>query len=367
MTRHSSEITVAFGGDALLLEQGISAFGIVTPAPNWYPRLAMEEVIAAILERVKGRRVVTFGHGQGGYGALKYSACLKASVALALSPQSSINPADVGQFDPRFRSYFNQELDNGTRIEQADLCDCAIVVYDWTHKIDSAHAARLAMLRGVATVVAPFSVNDLARLATEGTSGARIISLCASSTLPAAPDLRQVIRASRKASKSYLTGMLRQLIVRLSQSHCRRSAFVSRLLDKTHNDDNLFYASLISYAKGDSPTAISKLTAMTGDEIKAADLMSFWHLARQLRFAEAEVALAEQICARLPSNVRAGLSAVRTLIRVKKLDVAHRELTRLTKLSDAISYLQEFVEYSVQLRRPRRHGALPFTFAASSG
>jgi tetratricopeptide (TPR) repeat protein len=341
-----------FWGDDFFLKQRISAFGIVTPRPNWYPRRAMDEVIAAVREKINGRNVVTCGHGQGGYGALKFSARLKASIALSFCPQWSINPADVSPFDSRFGRYFSESLSNGLRIEQEDLCSCALIVFDRMQEMDSTHAEKLAALDGVKTIVAPFAAYETARLPREGGSVGRLISLCRSGRPPEARDLRRVIRASRNDSTTYLNALLRELILRLSRSRSRSTVFVAALLEKTNNNENSFYSALVSHARGDTRVAQAQLTKAQAKAINTPDLLDLWRLATKLRFIEAELALAVQICERQPANTRAGLSAVNTLIRVGNVEDAYRELMRLTKHEHAAHYIDKFVEYSLQLRRP---------------
>ncbi len=341
-----------FWGDDFFLKQGISAIGIVTPRPNWYPRRAMDEVIVAVRDKINGRKIVTCGHGQGGYGALKFSAWLEASIALSFCPQWSINPADVSRFDSRFGRYFDKSLDNGLRIEQADLCGCALIVFDPTQDIDSTHAEKLAGLDGVKTIIAPFAAYETTRLPTEGGSVGRLISLCRSGAPPEARDLRRIIRASRNESPTYLDALLRELILRLSRSRSRSTAFVASMLEKTKNSDNSVYSALVSYARGDARVAKAKLTKRRAIAINTRNLLDLWRLATKLRFIEAELALAVQICERQPANTRAGLSAVKTLIRVGNVEGAYRELMRLAKHEQAADYIDEFVECSLQLRRP---------------
>jgi tetratricopeptide (TPR) repeat protein len=220
------------------------------------------------------------------------------------------------------------------------------------HKLDAAHVAKIAALDGVSTIVAPFFMHDAVRLATEGSNAARLISLCTSDKPPAAGDLRQVIRASRKESRTYLNEMLRQLILRVSQSRSRSTIFVLDLLDKTNNNGNPFYASLISHAKGNASLALSELERTTAKHLKSRDLLSLWRLANKLQFVEAELCLAVQICEKNSANTGACLCAVSTLIRVGKVERAQRELARLTKQGDAANHVGHFVDYSLQLRRP---------------
>jgi tetratricopeptide (TPR) repeat protein len=341
-----------FWGDDFLLQQGISAFGIVTPKPNWYPRPAMDDVIAAILEKIAGRRVITYGHGHGGYGALKFSAQLKAAVALAFCPQWSINPADVNSFDSRFEKYFSEALRNGLRVGQEDLCKSAFVVYDKTQRLDSAQVAKLAPLNGVKTIAAPFSLHDMAHLATQGRSAEEFIRLCTGPAPPEASQLRQIVRASRNDSRSYLNTALRQLILRVNRSPSRSSAFVSLLIDKTNNKDNPFYTALIRHATGNTNLALSDLRKVKAQHIKPRDLLPLWQVAKALNFFEAELVVAAQICEKLASNTWACLCAVSTFIRARDFAHAHLELTRLTKQGDAENYIPQFIEYALQLKKP---------------
>ena len=340
-----------FGGDDLFLKQGISAIGIVTPGPNWFPPEAMDEVIGAVIEKIHGRKVVTYGHGQGGYGALKFSARLKAAAALSFCPQWSINPADVGSFDSRYTSYFDEALGNGLRIEQEDLCDSAFVFFDGMHKLDTANAAKLAALRGVKRILVPFSMHDTVRFVKEGGSAQELIGLCMREAPPDVWDLRRAIRASRARSGTYSKNMLRQLILRMGRFRSRPSIFVSRLVAKNYND-NPFYSALISHAKGNVSQALTELAGASPKNFKRSDLTLLWKMSNELRFDEAELAVAGQICRKLADNTFACLNAVSTLIRVGDLEGAHAELARLAKQGEAVNHIGHFVEFSLKLGAP---------------
>ena len=342
-----------FWADDFLLKHGFSAIGIVTAAPNWYPAQAMDQVIAAVLPRIGRRKVITFGQGHGGYGALKFSSRLQTSVALSVSPQWSIDPADVGPFDSRFAKYFKDFLANGHRIEQEDICSCGFVVFDSLQSLSSAHAEKLAQLAGIQTIPAPFFMRE-GGLAAEGRTVAALINLCArTSSPPQAIELRELVRAGRNASKAYLNGMLRQLILRVSDSSHHSAVFASILLGKGSDEGKLFYASLISHAKCDSATALSQLRDSTTHSLETRHLLPLWQIARKLRFPEAELAVAHEIRARLATNTWACLCAVNTLIRAGDVETARQELTRLTKNADALDYIKRFIEHSLELQKPQ--------------
>lgn len=340
-----------FWGDNFLRKAGISAIGIVTLGPNWYPLGEMEQLLVPIRERTKGRLVVTYGHGQGGYGALKFAARLKASATLSFSPQWSINPAEVASFDTRFSRYFTQAIGSGLSIEQEDLSDRSFVLFNKKAKSDAKHAAKLAALSGVMTIVTPFSVDDTIRIITQGRGAAKFISLCASATPPLGTELRQEIRAARMQSTVYLESVLRQLILRMYKSRARSSAFVSALIGKS-NDDNRFQSALIAHSKGDANLALLELERSTAKDFDNIDLLSWRTLARKVRFAKAELAVAGQIIGRDPGNTFSCLQAADTLIEAGDHEGAHRELLRLAKHADAADRVALFIELSEKLRAP---------------
>jgi len=340
-----------FWGDDFFLKQGISAIGIVTLGPNWYPRRAMDELLGAVLERANGRKIVTYGLGQGGYGALKFAARLKASATLSFSPQWSINPGDVASFDRRYVRHFDQAMGNGLRIDQQDLCDCSYIFFDKMSKSDAKHASKLAALAGVKTVVTPFSINETLRIVAQGRGVAGFISLCTSATPPPATDLRQLIRASQRQSSVQADSILRQLLWRMSRSRSHSSAFVRRLLDRNKNL-NPFYAAVVAYAKGNASLALSELAKVTAKDFRDIDLLSWWHLAHKLRFFDAELALAMQIAERHPTDTVACLQTLNTLISAGNLEGAYRELLRLAKHEDATNRVASFIEFSSKLQKP---------------
>lgn len=340
-----------FWMDDFLRKQSLPAIGIVTPVPNWYPREAMDIVIAAVRREVGGRRVVTFGNGHGGYGALKFSARLRASVALAISPQWSINPADVRLFDPGFAKYFSDILSNGARIQQEDLCPRAFVIFDNFRRPSAAHAAKLGELRGVQTIRAPFFMHGGGPLPSEGQTVATLLGLCARNPAPAALALRAMLRRDRESSTSYLQGLLRHLIVRSARPTNRSTLFASAVLGKCYDGANSFYSSLLNHVKGDTATALSEFRTAMG-LLAPRDLVPLWQIASKIAFADAELSLAKEICARLPHRTSTSLSAVNSLIQSGELEFAYKELRRLAKNRDAGEFVERFVEYSVDIQKP---------------
>jgi tetratricopeptide (TPR) repeat protein len=350
--RGSSHDTLGFWADDVLHDLGLSAIGIVTPSLNWYPREAMNRVVSAVLPRIGSRRVLTIGHGHGGYGALKFSRQLQAAVALAISPQWSIDPADVAAFDSRFIKAFDKALGNGRRIEQSDLSACAFVAFDNLSALSAAHATRLGELEGLHLVRAPFFMGERGALRTERKSVARLIELCARPHPPAGNELRSIIRAGRAESKSYRSSLLRDLVSRTAKSRHHSVIFASRLLAREQDEAVAFHRSLLSHAAGKPDAARSQLATAGARRIAATDLLPLIKLTRELGFPEAELAIANEIRTRLSHNTAACLSAVGTLSRRGQEEAAVQELLRLTTNPDACNSIARFIEHATELKSP---------------
>ena len=335
----------SFWGDEFLLKLGVSAIGIVTPRPNWYPPRDMDKVIPAVLERIKGRRVVTYGHSQGGFGALKFSARLNAYIALCFCPQWTIDPKDCGSFDTRTTKYFDPALDNGAHLVANDVCKRSFIFYDKKDPADARHAAVLSQYDGVNTVLVPFAMHDTIRILTEGREASNVINLCRKATPPTAADFRQIIRRARRKSKTYEDYKLRNLILRMSQSRGHSSLFLSRVFAK-NGRANHFYASLIAHAQGDAALARSELANTTATDFADIDLLFLWSLTDDMKFFAAELALATYIPRIQPGNTWACLHAVKTLMRASRFTEAETELTRVSLNPDAADYASYMTEFS---------------------
>jgi len=334
-----------FWGDEFLLKLGVSAIGIVTPRPNWYPPHDMEQIIPAVLAQIAGRRVVTYGHSQGGFGAMKFSARLHADIALCFCPQWTIDPKDCGSFDTRTTLYFDATLGNGVHMLPTDVCKHSFMFYDPREPADARHAAILGQFDGVHPVLVPFSMHDTIRVLTEGRGASTLINLCRTTTPPTARDFRQIIRQSRRGSKTYDDHMIRSLILRMSHSRRPSSLFLSRVFAKTGQSSH-FYSALIANAHGDSARAAAELASCTARDFEKIDLLFLWSLTESLNFFAAELALAKYIPKLEPLNTWACLHAVKTLTRAGQLQLAAAELSRISRNPDAATHASYFAEFS---------------------
>ena len=341
---------LTFWGDRFLLKTGYSAVGIVTACPNWYPRAAMEEVLPAIRARIAGRKVITYGHSQGGYGALKYARALGASVALSFCPQYSIASEHVGSFDRRFLMRCRSDLQNGLPVETRDLCPASYIFYDPYERLDRENVVRLHGLqdseRRVHCVQVPFSGHATVRLVAEGGIGSRLIGAACSSEAPAPEALRVLFRQARRASRTYRGAKTMALVTRRRD----RPFFLERELRHCPESFQPLGTLACAVMKGDTVRASELLLAMGDDEVLALEPVAVWTLFRSLDFREGESRLAEIMLARYPANAFVRMHAIISLIRMGRNAAAHDELRNASLLAGAAGVLEHILNAARQLR-----------------
>ncbi|WP_428486524.1 tetratricopeptide repeat protein [Rhodopila sp.] len=118
-------------GDGLVRSAGITTLGFMCRSANWFPQADMHAAVVALeplLARFRER--ILFGHSMGGYGAIKFSRLLGASVTLSFCPQYSIDPADVGLFDSRYVESYRPGLHGGMHIGAADIAAAIYLFHD---------------------------------------------------------------------------------------------------------------------------------------------------------------------------------------------------------------------------------------------
>lgn len=126
-----------FWGDAVFRTLGYDGLGIVCKGNHWFPKtdlLAHETVLKEIVARYRNR--ILYGFSMGGYGALKFSSMLNATTVLALSPQWSIDPADVYQYDRRLCHLYRPEVNGAMAIAPGDVSGKAYAFFDPHDKRD---------------------------------------------------------------------------------------------------------------------------------------------------------------------------------------------------------------------------------------
>lgn len=131
-----------FWGQQLCEREDFAAIGFVAKGNNWFPESSMRAALRAIAG-LDLQNVVTYGHSQGGYAALKYASSVRAVGVMACAPQYSIDPKVIPE-DRRFSGHFREVLNAGMEIRDADLCGRLAVVMD---PADPADAYQLQLIQ----------------------------------------------------------------------------------------------------------------------------------------------------------------------------------------------------------------------------
>lgn len=136
-----------YWGQRFCEKADISALGVISRRPNWFPAASVVKAVEAaspILKAAPER--ILYGHSQGGYAALRYRRRFNATTAIAFCPQVSIDPRSV-PFDNRFHRHFSPELHANMGISPDQAAGHAYIFYDPYHAIDRRHAERIAALQ----------------------------------------------------------------------------------------------------------------------------------------------------------------------------------------------------------------------------
>jgi predicted Zn-dependent protease len=225
---------LGFSGDRLLRRLGRPAIGIMSTVANWYPKTAMASILAAA-QAVIGERefshVICFGHGMGGYGALRFAAELQAEVAIAFSPITTIDPGQTSvpnkfwpRIDPSFRS--------GMPLEPRHIAQRNYVIYDQHSHHDRWHANRLAAFPAMERVLFPMIGHEtLAAFGEEDDVMGVIDALMAGEPKRA----RRCIRGARNRSASYHERLSEVLAGRgLAEAAAKTALFAAELQPEAH-------------------------------------------------------------------------------------------------------------------------------------
>lgn len=345
-----------FWGDVLFDKMEVTAIGFMTPKPNWYPIQETKEAVAAANRAINGRRVITYGHSQGGYGALKFSKALSASVALSFCPQWSIDPADVGTFDTQYARWHIPDLENGSKIEAPDLCPRNFIFFDPHHKVDSAHADNIISCGNVERVIVPFTSHRSVAIVSQGKIAGDLFNYVRQSDEISSAYLRNLIRRARSKSDNYKGEKASALLARAKYS----TRFLDVVIQTFSGPLRTVMECRRHAYSGDLETASAILSGMTDAEFLQTEFLAFWAGFRALSFEAGELRIARLMRARYPGNSLACLHAVNSFIQYGKSDEAVAELSEIATFTDAKDHIGYFVHFITLLKRDDLNESLLF-------
>ena len=335
-----------FWGFELFAKERISSIGIVTAEPNWYPPGEMSLAIKAINLRTSGCRVITYGHSQGGYGALKFAACLRASTAIAFCPQWSISPQSVGAFDSRYGGYFNSDWAGGLPIEKTDMAENNYIFYDPRDSIDNRHKEIIQSLKSTREIKVPLSGHETVRLIAEGGVSSEFIQTFAREVAPLASDLRFVLRKARGRSKTYRSNLLAAL---LKQAHLRRRCLEN--IEAAQTGEAPVASLCHALERGDFSAASRLLRLCKDEDLFTLGAVNVWALFRRTKFAEGESRLADALVKTYPRDGFLRLHAVNSLIELGRHVEARRELMQLIAQVDISHHMEHIRSFAASINK----------------
>lgn len=117
---------------------GLPYIGFVSKYPNWFPSQSVA-VVGPIINELTNRykNIVTYGHSQGGYAAIKHCKTLNATSAISFCPQYSIDPLQMGGQDLRYKNFFSEQLmHKEITADDVGPSTAAFIFYDPLDKLD---------------------------------------------------------------------------------------------------------------------------------------------------------------------------------------------------------------------------------------
>ncbi len=130
----------AFWGQDVAEKLDISCIGVVPKEPHWYPYNDVQKFLPTILKiSERYNKVVLYGFSMGAYASLKFSSALGATTVLSFSPQISIDPAIIEDFDKRYEEHFDPKNHSGMKIYNGDCIVNPHVFYDPEFEVDLQH------------------------------------------------------------------------------------------------------------------------------------------------------------------------------------------------------------------------------------
>lgn len=203
-----------YWGKEPLAKLGVSTLGLIARKRHWYPerdtRALLDDIARTGLFR--NRRIITYGTSMGGYGAMKYASQIGAEVALALVPQWSIDPAEVGHVDQRYTASFVPKLHRNMRITADDMAEETHVIHDPLFEQDRFHFERLVETGAcVRPIVATGQGHAPGFVLAEGRQGTALLRAYAEGTAEPYRAARSALRQARRGSPTYFQSVAKTL------------------------------------------------------------------------------------------------------------------------------------------------------------
>lgn len=151
-----------FGSD-FVLTCGFEHIFVSHKKNSHYQGLSVEEFYTAVKDKIKGKKVFTYGCSLGGYCAAYYAGIIDAK-AICISPRNSAHPSII-EADPHFRNLFSGvEYKHSIDLTMPLSKHQPVVIYDPTQKIDKTFLETLILSKYPDTKIieAPYASHQVA-------------------------------------------------------------------------------------------------------------------------------------------------------------------------------------------------------------
>lgn len=208
-------------GEEFLQRARFDAIHVINRRNRWYQHPERDEALAAVAAAVRSYyRAITYGSSMGGYAALRYAVPCGAQIAIAISPQFSVDPRVV-PWEVRWQPDVVR-----TRFAEPPYVAAArqYVFYDPRVALDDRHVHLIASAGATERIAVPYGGHPVgALLAETGVLQAAIRGIVAGDFDPRA--VRTQVRRERFASQHQYFVLAR---------HCapRRPAVAVQLLER---------------------------------------------------------------------------------------------------------------------------------------
>jgi hypothetical protein len=232
-----------FFADTPVMKHALTCLGFVAKAPNWYPAASVERALDAAriyLEPYRDR--ILYGGSMGGYGAIRHSAKLGATVVVALCPQWSLDRQECGDFDPGFRRFFAPAL-IGMGIRTHHAAGRIFVFYDPDCGIDRAHADRIMTVVPWAEGVRVFNADHHVTPVFAGSQN--LLELIAVARTGDVDALTRLANRLRRVSLLSIHVLLERAVLRHPRLALRASRLARVQIDKMKNAVSRFHHPLL--------------------------------------------------------------------------------------------------------------------------
>jgi hypothetical protein len=280
-------------------KKDISAIGIMPKRRHWYPPQSMHRAIHEINEVTSATRlpIILYGGSMGGYGALKYSSKLHADAVLALCPQWSICPQEVGSRDLRFQRFY--ESDNGLSIRVSDVAGRLYVAYDRAHQQDAFHAEKIGKLPGFVGITMPHVGHNMAPVL-KGSDN--LIAMLDAALDDNVPVFRRVTATARRASAVRVASVIAKAIPKRPEAFRILERLCARQPDKVTSDLYLAVGQNLALAGHDDTAKMMLDRAISANATSIGTMLEYSKLCTKQHDYNNAVIWAERALRGAPGN-----------------------------------------------------------------